>query len=78
MERERSERCCLCGAAVMPYNNPDPVRDGSQDCCNACNRLVIRARRRWYDQPEAERGAYVLRLRSMTYEELVAEFGADQ
>ena len=73
MEISGMKKCCICGKMAPAYHNPDPVRDGAQDCCDACNRLVISARRKYSDLPGDEYKACVQRLHNMTYQELVEE-----
>ena len=67
--------CCICQRNVPSFHNPDPIREDSFDCCDACNRLVIQARMKLFHLPEEEHEAYILRLRSMTYRLLQDEFG---
>ena len=71
-------RCCLCGGTKNVYHNPEPLRDAGMDCCAECNLLVRTARMRYHDRPEAEREQYLLRLRNMSYEELVEELKEDR
>ena len=73
-----SKQCCLCGEEKTSYHNPDPVRDGNQDCCSECNQIVCRARMKCSKLTGAEREAYLLRLRGMSYDELVNEFVAEE
>ena len=68
-----SQFCCLCGAERCSYNNPEPIRDDTQDCCDECNLLVRKARRKAWSLPVEEYAAYVQRLHSMSYTELVEE-----
>ncbi len=70
-----SDRCCLCGQPGDAYNNPDPLRDGEDNCCNACNRLVMAARRKLAFMPEEERRAQSQRFRALPYESLREELG---
>ncbi len=72
-----SDRCCICGRIKPSYHNPEPLRDGVQDCCDDCNRLVIRARMKGHPMTKDEYEAYVLRLRGMTYRELTDELGEE-
>lgn len=74
MNLNQSTCCCLCGSEKPSYNNPEPLRDSAQNCCNSCNRLVISARKKISQLPLEEREAYLLRLRSMTYAKLVETF----
>ena len=72
-----SDYCCICGKKTVCYDNPDPVRSDLLDCCSACNRLVIKARRKLYNLPREEQNAYALQLKSMSYTELIEELGRD-
>ena len=65
-----TEICCICGARVVCWNNPDPLRDGKDNCCEACNRLVIAARRKIFEMQEGERKAYTQMLRDLPLESL--------
>ena len=72
-----SKYCCICGKEKPSYHNPDPLRDGAQDCCDECNRLVVRARMKGHPMTRDEYEAYILRLRGMTYRELADELGTE-
>ena len=72
-----SEYCCICGQKTQSYHNPDPLREGTQDCCDACNRLVIAVRMKCGGMEKEERERYILRLRGMTYRELSEELGRE-
>ena len=66
-------RCCICGAEVEAYHNPDPIRDGNESCCDLCNLLVRGAR--WQMgrlSPELWEN-YREKLRGLSYEELKEE-----
>ena len=67
------DRCCICGAEVVCYNNPEPIRDGTLNCCDLCGLLVRGAR--WQMgrlAPELRQG-YQAKLRGMPYEALKEE-----
>ena len=68
-----SDRCCICGRNVTSYNNPEPLRSGELDCCNACNQLVCEARKRAYALEAKERDEYLSYLRELDYEALCIE-----
>lgn len=71
------QTCCICGAEKECYNNPDPIREETLNCCNDCNDLLVReARMRFFRLPEDEQLNYIDRLRNMSYEELCREFPA--
>ena len=70
---ETQKVCCLCGSTKNVYNNPEPLRDGGLDCCDACNLLVRTARIRYGELPEGEKEQYIRRLQGMTYAELQKE-----
>ena len=72
-----SEYCCICGQKTQSYHNPDPLREDTQDCCDACNRLVIAVRMKRGTMNETEDSAYILRLRGMKYRELSDELGRE-
>lgn len=68
-----SEQCCICGADVVSYNNPDPIRDGACSCCNDCNQLVREARLRIFRLPDNEKQPYMDDLKKMSYLRLKEE-----
>lgn len=68
-----SEICCLCRRRVPSYNNPDPLMDGTEDCCDECNQLVKAARVKIFYMEESKRNAYEQKLRTLSYEELKKE-----
>ena len=70
-----SDYCCICGKKVQSYNNPEPVRDGSLDCCDHCNRLVVKVRMKCHELSDSEREAFTLKLHDMSYQELADMFG---
>jgi len=64
------DRCCICGAEVASCNNPDPIRDGNENCCDLCN-LLVRGTRYQMSRLRPElRAEYQTRLREMPYEAL--------
>ncbi len=66
-----TDTCCICGQRTVCYHNPDPLRDGDgENCCSACNRLVIAARRKIFEMQEGERKAYTQMLRDLPFESL--------
>ncbi|MBR5226002.1 MAG: hypothetical protein IKV90_10120 [Clostridia bacterium] len=73
-DRERlgwTEICCICGRCIVCFDNPDPLRDGDGgNCCPACNRLVIAARRKIGELPGGEGAAYAQMLRDLPHETL--------
>ncbi|MBQ2990195.1 MAG: hypothetical protein IJD60_02755 [Clostridia bacterium] len=73
-----TERCCICGRNVVSYHNPDPVREGEKEnCCTACNELVVRARMEMFGMQPADREAHIRALRGMTYLQLKEKYGRD-
>ncbi len=72
MAKNGSNSCCICSKKVWSYHNPEPVRDGTLDCCDECNRLVIKAREKFLTLPREEYAAYASQLQRMTYDELTA------
>ena len=68
-----TEVCCLCGRHVISWNNPDPLMDDTENCCEECNLLVRAARMKIFYKAEGERDAYEQMLRSLHYEELKKE-----
>lgn len=69
-----THRCCLCERDVVSFDNPDPIRDGHENCCSECNHdLVCVARERLFRMAAEQRAAYIARLRAMSYEQLRAE-----
>lgn len=64
--------CCICGKTLPCWNNPDPIREGDRDCCEACNQLVRSARRRMFNMRHGEMEAFIRKLREMDYSELKA------
>ena len=66
-------RCCICGSKTIACNNPEPIRDGTLDCCDRCNLLVREARCQMFRMGEKERKAYEGRLRKLSYEALKEE-----
>ncbi len=76
-EFERYDPCCICGRRAPCYNNPDPLRPGTEDCCDECNRLVIAARRRRDALPREEQEACLAYLRSLPYPDLKRELGGE-
>lgn len=68
-----SDRCCLCGRTVLSWNNPDPLREGTQNCCCDCNRLVQLARLRLFRLPEEERQTCLTHLQTLSAQQLKQE-----
>ena len=67
------DRCCICGAEVASCNNPEPVRDGNESCCDLCGLLVRGARYQMARLRPEMRVEYQARLREMSYEALKGE-----
>ena len=67
------DRCCICGADAVSCNNPEPVRDGNENCCDLCNLLVRGARYQMARLRPEMRVEYQVRLREMSYEALKGE-----
>ena len=66
-----TDTCCICGRYTVCFNNPEPLRDGNgANCCAACNRIVIAARRRIYEMRQGEKAAYAQMLRDLPLESL--------
>lgn len=70
---KNEKRCCLCGSVRNVYHNPDPLRSGEEDCCDACNMLVRAARRRLFFMEDGAQAAYIARLRAMSHAQLLEE-----
>ena len=74
MDKKRlgwTDVCCICGAHAVCWNNPEPLRAGEKEnCCEACNRLVIAARRKIFLLQKGERAAYAQMLRGLPPESL--------
>ena len=69
-----TDTCCICGQNAVCYHNPDPLREGvRENCCEACNRLVIAARRKIDELPQGERAAYTQMLRGLPHKSLARE-----
>ena len=66
-------RCCICGSKTIACNNPEPIRDGTLDCCDRCNLLVREARCQLFRLEETKRKAYEVHLQKLSYAELKAE-----
>ena len=63
--------CCLCGAYTICWNNPAPLRNGDEgNCCEACNRLVIAARRKISSLTKSEGVVYAQMLRDLPIKRL--------
>ncbi|MBQ7784763.1 MAG: hypothetical protein IJ381_01250 [Clostridia bacterium] len=71
---KRTGICCICKRETDDcWNNPEPLRDGTENCCGACNRLVTAARRKLCEMPQERWAAYTQVLQGLEYEGLLAE-----
>lgn len=44
-QETKKQVCCICGKEFEEWgNNPDPLGDVEESCCDGCNWLVITAR----------------------------------